>query len=414
MNISYHYYTIKTLAVKAGFSESEAQQIAYYSQMVDDFHLSNPVFFDKQPPDFFLENGLAWQINDNEWEMLPCGTGIDFLKSISRHYQEHTLVPFHFIPPSDLAALKSKADSKRTDYRCVCARERKDLLIHEIVDEAAQAVKVQRSSKNLMALGMAVHTYADTYAHCHFSGLHGFENEAILKKAYNRTEKAKEVPKAESNLLRDLPPIGHAHVETAPDICYKQIQYFMKTTNDGGFDLDVERDNAVFFAECSRAILDLLCRITGSPIWNDEKWQPLREALIRAQAVKKDSEQYLDKSFSGEFPDIIYSYHKNSELDIALNVVPEEMNNCPQVSDYEAIDGEEASREDLSEEELSDAFSPKGNYARSKCRVHLESANQQFFAYNELAYRRVQKVTGEFLSQERIMMLSEASAGTEN
>lgn len=414
MNISYHYYTIKTLAVKAGFPESEAQQIAYYSQMVDDFHLSNPVILSKQPPDFFLENGLAWQIDDNEWEMLPCGTGIDFLKSLSPHYQEHTLAPFHFIPPRDLATLRDKDHSERTDYRCVCAGERKDLLIHEIVNEAAQAVKAQRNSKNLMALGMALHTYADTYAHCHFSGMHGFENEAVLKKAYNRTEKAKEVPKAESDLLRDLPPIGHAHVETAPDICFKHIQYQMKTTKDGSFDLNVERDNAVFFSECSRAILDLLCQITGSPAWNDEEWESLQEALIRAQAVKMDSEKYLNKSFSGEFPGITYTYHKNSELAIALNVIPEEMNTRLQVSDYTAIDGEQASQEDVSEEELADAFSPDGNFARSMFKVHLENADQQFFIYNELAYRRVQKVTGELLSQERAMMLREAFAGTEN
>lgn len=414
MNISYHYYTIKTLAVKAGFPENEAQQIAYYSQMVDDFHLSNLVVLGMQPPEFFLENGLAWKVNDHEWEMIPCGTGIDFLKSLSPHYQEHTLAPFHFIPPKDLETLRNRDNSERTDYRCVCAGDSQDLLIHEIVNEAVQAVKVQRSSRNLMALGMALHTYADTYAHCHFSGLHGFENEAILQKEYNRTEKPREVPKAESDLLRDLPPIGHAHVETAPDICYKHIQYSMKTAKDGGFDLNVERDNADFFSECSRAILNLLCQITGSPTWNDEEWKALREALMRAQAVNKDSEKYLDKSFSAEFPDVTYTYHKNSELAIALNVIPEETNTCPQVSDYEAVDGEQASQEDISDEELSDAFSPEGNFARNMCKVHLKNADQQFFTYNELAYRRVQKVTGELLAQERVVMLQEAFAGMEN
>ena len=39
MNIGYHYYTIKTLAVKAGFSNEEAQTIASYSQAVDDYVL---------------------------------------------------------------------------------------------------------------------------------------------------------------------------------------------------------------------------------------------------------------------------------------------------------------------------------------------------------------------------------------
>lgn len=413
MNISYHYYTIKTLAIKAGFPDREAQQIAYYSQMVDDFQLSNPVILKEQPPDFFLENGMAWQINNHEWAILPCGTGINFTKSLSKSYQEHTLVPFHFIPPKDLPTLRDKKKISRTDYRCVCAGERTDLLIHEIVNEAVQAVKATRSAKNLMALGMALHTYADTYAHCHFSGLHGFENEAILKKAYNRTEKEKDVPKAESDILRDLPPIGHAHVETAPDICFKHIQYQMKTVEIGSYNVNVERDNAVFFSACSREILNLLCQVTGSPTWSDEKWEPLQEALIRAQAVKKDMEPYLNESFSEIFPEIIYLYDKKSEMDVELNVMASEMDICPQISDYEIMDIV-SQQEAVSKEELSDAFSLGGNLARARYKVHLKEADRSFFDYNELAYRRVKKVTGEFLVQERMLLLQETFAGMSN
>lgn len=404
MNICYHYYTIKTLAIKAGFPEEEAQRIAYYSQMVDDFHLSNLVILKEQPPAFFLENNLAWQINDYEWVLMPCATGIDFLKSLSVHYQEHTLVPFHFIPPKDLTTLKNNENSDRMVYRCVCAAERKDLLIHEIVKEAVDEVKVQRSEKNLMALGMALHTYADTFAHCYFSGLNGYENEAILKRAYYRTTEAKSVPMAESALLRKLPPIGHAHVETAPDICSKHILYQVKNTKSGGFDRKVGRDNAEYFSTCSRAILDLLCGITGTTVWSNEAWESLKAALIRAQAVEKDHIKYLDKSFSEEFPEIIYSYHKNSELALSLNVIEEEENAFAHMLDYEAIDAEEQQRS-VSREDLMDAFSPEGNLARSKCKVHLESANQQFFVYNELAYRRVRKITGEYVAQERVMAL---------
>ena len=414
MNICYHYYTIKTLAVKAGFSDEEAQQIAYYSQMVDDFHLSNVVIVTEQPPEFFLENDLAWRINDNKWGLLPCGTGIDLLKSLSAHYQEHTLVPFHFIPPKDLAALKSMEDNDRTVYRCVCAGEQEDILIHEIVNEAADAVKEQRNTKNLMALGMALHTYADTYAHCHFSGLNGFENEAILVKDYNRTAEEKTIPIVESDIPRILPAIGHAHVETAPDICSKHIQYKMKTAKADEFTLNVERDNAIYFSACSRAILDLLCQITGSPIWSDEKWQVLQEALIRAQTVEKDQEKYLNKSFGEEFPEITYLYNKNSEFALSLNVITEEQNiYLQQISDYEAVEAEQQ-KKGISSEELADAFSPEGNLARSNYMVYLENAEQEFFDYNEIAYRRVQKVTGEHIARERAMGMQAICTGMEN
>lgn len=413
MNICYHYYTIKTLAIKAGFPEEEAQRIAYYSQMVDDFQLSNLVFLKEQPPAFFLENNLAWQINDYEWVLMPCATGIDFLKSLSIHYQEHTLVPFHYIPPKDLTTLKNKENPDRMDYRCVCAAEQTNLLIHEILGEAANAVKAQRDAKNLMALGMVLHIYADTYAHCHFSGLRGYENEAILKKAHSRMEDATVVSMSESNILRQRPPIGHAHVETAPDICSKHILYQVKRTKSGGFDWKVGRDNAEYFSTCSRAILDLLCEINGNPIWNDEEWTLLKEALIRAQSVKEEQREYLDKSFGEEFPEIIYSYHKNSELALSLNVIQDEVVDGLQVLDYEHMEVESQPR-NVSEEELADAFSPEGNLARSSFKVYLESADQQFFDYNELAYRHILKVTGEYVAQERVMALKKVCIGTEN
>ena len=43
MNIDFHYFVIKTLACAAGFSEEDAQTIAYYSQQVDDFTKSAPM-----------------------------------------------------------------------------------------------------------------------------------------------------------------------------------------------------------------------------------------------------------------------------------------------------------------------------------------------------------------------------------
>lgn len=38
MNINFHYFAIKVLAIAAGFDYSDAQIIAEYSQFVDDFH----------------------------------------------------------------------------------------------------------------------------------------------------------------------------------------------------------------------------------------------------------------------------------------------------------------------------------------------------------------------------------------
>lgn len=395
MNISYHYYTIKVLAVKAGFDEEEAQVIAYYSQMVDDFVLSHRLVVGETPPSFFIENGLTQELGDHMWGFLPCPTGIDFVKTISHGYQRHTMAPFHFIPPRKLEEIESRPGFSRLDYRCVCAGKDDNLLIHEIAGEVAREATGGRTVKNLMRLGMALHTYADTYAHCHFSGLHGYENEASIQKAYDKEKGAEVVPGPERLLLRELPSIGHANVGTAPDICSYDIVYLIKSSEDSGLDQRVERDNTESFSECSRRILDLLCGITKRPLYTDQQWEELRAALVKAQYVKKDNPQLLTESFGRIFPDIVFAYDKNSRLSIKLRVEGNVV--AGGVEDWGMVNMEDM--QDMAPGELMDAFSPQGNRRRSMCCTFLEEPGEEFFLYNELAYERTKLVSGQYVSE---------------
>lgn len=406
MNIGYHYYTIKTLAVKAGFGEEDAQIIAFYSQMIDDFVLSNVLLLNSCPPDFFLKNGLAKKVGEQEWMFLPCPTGIDMIKSVSHNYQRHTLVPFHFIPIVPLPEIERKQNEKKQNevgpqavedmqtaqsfnrlaYRCQRADLSLDMLIVELLYQAVEAAKQEKSHKNLMRLGMTLHTYADTYAHCNFSGLHGYENEARVKNAW-KSDGSPGISEAEIFFFKDLPSIGHGNVGSVPDICTYRISYAMKSSPKSGLDYIVERDNAQFFSECSRDIFHLLCTITGKKISDDREWDELRANLIKAQTVKKDEKKYLTPSWNQVFPHISYEYSKN--VYFMLDMIVEEMEGYLLDSPGERV----------AQEVLKDAFSCEGNQHRNRCQVRLNNATQEFFDYNELAYKRVKAVTGEYRSQ---------------
>lgn len=400
MNISYHYYTIKTLAVKAGFEEEEAQVIAFYSQMIDDFVLSNVLFLNSCPPDFFLKNGLARKVGEKEWLFLPCPTGIDMIKSVSHNYQRHTLVPFHFIPMTSLPEIERKQNTgelqtveemqdrqnfNRLIYRCQRADLQVDMLIVELLYQAVEAVKQEKSYGNLMRLGMTLHTYADTYAHCNFSGFHGYENEAKVKNAW-RYDGSSGISEAEIFFFKELPSIGHGNVGTVPDICTYRIAYAMKSNPKSGLDYIVERDNTEFFSECSRNIFHLFCNITGKEILDDKEWDVLKKDLIKAQTVKKDEKKYLTPSWNQVFPDISYEYSKN--IYFMLDMIVEEMGGLLLDSSVERV----------TNEVLTDAFSCEGNQHRNRCKVRLNNVTQEFFDYNELAYERVKAVAGEYRS----------------
>lgn len=396
MNICYHYYTIKTLAVKSGFSEEDAQTIAHYSQMVDDFIFSSRVIINETPPDFFINNGLAKKLGNGNWAFLPCTTGIDVIKSVSHKYQRHTLAPFHFIPPVKISEIERKDNFTRLDYRCVRAGAKDGLIIDEILRSAAEKTKEEKNKKNLINLGMALHTYADTYAHCNYSGFHGYENESVIKKAFNKFTRSDGVSEAEILFYKELPSIGHGNVGSVPDICCCDIAYAMKSSEDSGLDYPVKRDNTESFAQCSRSILDVLCMINGRSLFNDDEWNELQTLIAQAQYVKKEKDKYLKESWSKAFPDINYHYDKNSDFSIKLNI---EKSKDLLMSDLDF---------NIEESVLCDAFSPEGDNARNCCNVYLEEANQDFFDYNELAYRRIKYVTSEYASRGTFENFSDA------
>lgn len=99
MDINYHYFAIKALALKAFFSEEEAQTIANYSQMVDDFTDFNTFVAYKVPE---YAKHLATHLYGDYYIFNPAttgfSTGVDMIKLGIPKYQNIINAPFHFIP----------------------------------------------------------------------------------------------------------------------------------------------------------------------------------------------------------------------------------------------------------------------------------------------------------------------------
>ena len=379
MDINFHYYVIKTLARMAGFSEDDAQTVAYYSQQVDDFVKCSPMRVSQEPPEFFIDNGYAEQ-SMGVWQVKPHPTGIDVIQSLSDSYRHATLSSFHFMPASPLAEIESKQGFTRADYRCVRADDSQAVLINRIIEEAVEAVCTQKCEKSLMQLGMALHTYADTYAHCGYSGLEGWENCAVIKKAYNQQTKKEEVPAYERLGYRELPHIGHGNSGHVPDICTYQIDVAMqKDEHDHKLGQHIERDNLKEFLNCAKAILDYLGRAAKTDAYKKIVWSQFEERLARAMQVPTADETNKSKltaHWNTVFPEITYAYDKNERF------YKEETN---------LLEEGEVLLED------------------SLASVRIYDVTDAFYMYNELAYRRAEKVLGsaKLLKQNAQMLKGE-------
>ena len=367
MDIDFHYFVVKTLTRTAGFPEEEAQTIAYYSQQVDDFTKCLPMLVRQEPPAFFLERKYAKKIGEGVWQVLPHPTGIDVIQSLEKHYRHTTLAAFHFLPAKTLAVIEAEPGYTRADYRCVRADDARAELIHQIMEQAVEAVQEQKSERSLMQLGMALHTYADTFAHCGYSGLDGWENRAVIKEAFNQQTGKEEVSPQERFVYSTLPHIGHGNAGHVPDICTYRIDVAMcRDEQDDTCSLHIVRDNLQEFLVCAKGILEYLCRAAQTNIYQTISWEDFRKKLAAAMQVSTDEENKEKKliaHWSTVFPEIPYTYDKHR---------------CFYLGDQEERPSVSADIEVL--EEVVDEFT--------------YDVTDAFYLYNELAYRRAELVVG--------------------
>jgi hypothetical protein len=172
MDFEFHYYITYIVALKAGYSPHDAHLIAYSSQYTDD----NTEEFEigKGTPDQY-HNYISQTINI----LKPAG---DLLRI-------HPI--FHFMPGTkDEVFLDSgrRRDGKLHLLNTLPNNQNVRILFKEALD-----------SKNLYRIGIATHTYSDTFTHQNFVG---------CKDSFNAMTGVIE---------KVIPYIGHAEAEHKPD-----------------------------------------------------------------------------------------------------------------------------------------------------------------------------------------------------
>jgi hypothetical protein len=165
MNVEFHYYAVLFLASRAGFSETEARTLATSSQYVD-----NAI--------------MAWEARTSAgpWRGTVTQNYLFWDEDIS----DSVYLPFHFLPGDQVHAASQRRDGARNPY------------IVTPDSPLAKAVLVSAlESHNLYRIGIALHSYADTWAHQNFTG---------------RLEEANAI-----DLSSRLPPAGHLRALRSPD-----------------------------------------------------------------------------------------------------------------------------------------------------------------------------------------------------
>lgn len=357
MDISFHYFAVKTLALKAGFDAASAQTIAVFSQYIDDYNAYTPRNY-SNIPSHFKSNTSPYDVyvSDSPANFNPPTTGfVDFLDLASLllpRPQKFTVLPFHFIP-----------------------RTAADIRIHQLVTQEASlgdgsviaGCLAQASTQYgnattsggqrdaLMRVGMLLHTFADTCAHQKFSGIFEENNDVDLITVIDNASGTDVTDSYRSYIERYLAEaarvvkkiflrIGHGMVGHVPD--FTHITWEMGLHNGQRY----RRDNTTEFIHMGRKIFNYLRQLRGMGEVSQAEWDPLAASLRQAfycnisndsiqllgateeniQSAEEQIYRKLKSHWATVFPDYAndYFYDKQQVFPGALsyNLRPLEMN----------------------------------------------------------------------------------------
>ncbi len=168
MNLEFHYYAIRFLARRAGFSEAEGEVLAASSQYVDDSLAA-----------YEVEDGLG---PGRPYRTMGTQNYLFWDESVSLA----VYLPFHFVPGEEGRISRERRDGSSNPYLVTPDSPLAKALLVEAL-----------KSHDLFRIGIALHAYADTWAHQHFTG---------------RLEEANALESSSP-----LPPAGHLQALRKPD-----------------------------------------------------------------------------------------------------------------------------------------------------------------------------------------------------
>lgn len=205
MQIDFHHATTYVAARLAGFEHKDADIIAHAAQYVDDAIVEGTIYF---------HNKALYHRISSAHKMLDRRNA----KALANH---RVWIPFHFLPGNAGINAGDNPNGKFIN-KIVCTPDSpvaRDMVRQAIID--------QNRLYGLHRLGIAMHVYADTWAHQNFAG--------VLHKI-NEVEDAEEIGDSsvfDSGLvgfIRDIlddaiPPLGHGRATIFPDMPFLSWQY---------------------------------------------------------------------------------------------------------------------------------------------------------------------------------------------
>jgi len=316
MNINFHYFAIKSLACLAGFSDAEAQQIAIYSQFVDDYNPPLVMKCTNIPDAIKTSDKLDLYSPTLVGNFRPVPTGFtnpfEYATLIVQREQRFILSPFHFVPFHETLA-------GQADARVVPLSFGDNSLIDRLLQVEVARYSTGIDTKiTLLRLGMLMHIFADTHAHQMFTGFVSSANRVNITEVRNNITGANITGDARTrirglfqNAMAQIPAIGHVQAGHSPDLSH--VSFTCSYGANGVAAKTIARNNTDVFIEAARNIYRYLAKCQGNVLapgteLSYENEEKLRHGFL-IEMPRRSTVSTLAAHWKQVFPDIDYHYN---------------------------------------------------------------------------------------------------------
>jgi len=249
MDQNFHYNTIRVLANHAGFDANEAGIVAYASQYTDHATEHKPIAVENLPPEATPQTVRG--------TFDPICTAHEALQYVtqwkSKEAQLKVYICFHFIPEKPCVA------GQPFNF---CVLPNSSIAL-SLLSNALDALKVSPAgsidrTRHLIRTGIALHSYADTWAHQGFSGRWNPTDNDVRDREIFENNQWLALPIFQRLFLDAAPDVGHAEVAGMPDQTDLRFRY--RKASNGAV---VDRNNTNTFIDAASEIFEGLRACAG-------------------------------------------------------------------------------------------------------------------------------------------------------
>ncbi|MGU3191882.1 DUF6765 family protein [Vibrio cholerae] len=260
MQIDGHHTLTYVVARFAGISHTDAEKVAYSAQYVDEATNNKPIYFD---------NGAMFDRIASAHKMLDYRN----MQELANHL---VWIPFHFLPGNQGLPSGCEPDGSFI-HRLICKPDS-----HVARDMLRMVATHWDKPFAAHLMGIAMHVYADTFAHQGFAGvIHDYNRVSGLDSSSTSALESIKY-KLLSQSISGSSPLGHGAVLSFPDRPYAKWSYI---NGEGTF---VERDNTAIYLDAANAMCkalqcwkdsDSLMNIDSKPGLSTQQYSMIEQTL---------------------------------------------------------------------------------------------------------------------------------------